>query len=238
MDPDTVSAWAAFVAAIAALGTLAIAGLAARYAKGQVQGVRDQLDEARLLRKEQSQPYVVASIEPGGASFRIVDLVVKNLGTTAAHDVRLVSDPPMKRTNMEGYVEVWPSDRVIPTLVPGQEWRCTWDSTFERFNAEDPMPDTHNVTVQFKDSAGESHTFEGVLDWRIFKGRPTSDVKTVHDAAKALDVIAKQASRWSTSGAAGITVNNHDGDARDARRQAEYQERSRELEAQAAEEKA
>lgn len=227
MTPEAVSAAASVVAAVAAVGTLVIAWFAARYAKRQVEGARDQLDEARTLRKEQAQPYVVASMDNSTASPRIIDLVIKNLGATAAHDVTLISDPPMKRTGASDYDDVWPAGTRIPILVPGQEWRTVWDSSYERFNSHEALPTEYRVTLTFKDSTGASYTFEAVLDWRVFKSRLWVDTKTTHDAAKALDAMSKTMKKWSESVHGGLAVYSRDGDAKDARRRADLEEARR-----------
>jgi hypothetical protein len=43
-----------------------------------------QLGEARRLRLEQAQPYVVAYMEPSAGAWWLIDLVVRNFDTTAA----------------------------------------------------------------------------------------------------------------------------------------------------------
>jgi hypothetical protein len=70
--------------------TAAVAAVAAAVA-GKV-GMR-QLGEARELRKAQAAPYVVVYADLSTANSAFVELVVKNLGTTAAHDVRIAIDP-------------------------------------------------------------------------------------------------------------------------------------------------
>lgn len=50
---------------------------------------RGQLRETRRLREEQAQPYVIVFAETSEAGQWVVDLVVKNFGTTAAKDVRV-----------------------------------------------------------------------------------------------------------------------------------------------------
>lgn len=120
MSPDQLSATADVVTATAAIGTLVVAVVAALYAKRQVESARGSLEEARALRREQAQPYVIVSLEASLASPRLIDLVIKNLGTTAAFDVQLTSDPALTRVKQDEYVQVWPG-YTIPTLVPGQE---------------------------------------------------------------------------------------------------------------------
>ncbi len=209
MTTDEISAGATVVAAVAAVGALVVAILAAKYAKGQ-------LDEARKVREEQAQPYVTATLEPSPASFRLKDLVLRNLGTTAAYDIQLVSDPPMKRLQDGDYSDVWPG-RPILTLVPGQEWRTSWNSSYEWFNASSPPPPMYEVTVTFSDSKGKEHRFDSVLDWDVFRSRPNVDVKGQHDAAKALLAISATVSKWTEDHHGGLAVFTRDGEAKDER---------------------
>ena len=50
---------------------------------------RNQLSEARRLRKEQAQPYVVVFLSQIEGDAQHMDLVIKNFGKTAATDVRV-----------------------------------------------------------------------------------------------------------------------------------------------------
>jgi hypothetical protein len=72
-----------------ALATWVTAGVAA--AAGVV--ALSQLGEARRPRVEQAQPYVVVSMELSAPHSKAIDLVVKNLGKTAAMNVRLAVEP-------------------------------------------------------------------------------------------------------------------------------------------------
>jgi hypothetical protein len=209
MTSDEITAAATVVAAVAAVGALIVAIVAAKYAKGQ-------LDEARGVREEQAQPYVTATLEPSPASFRLIDLVLKNLGTTAAYDVQLTSDPPMRRIKDGDYAGVWPGD-VIRTLVPGQEWRTFWDSSYEWINATPAQPARYKVTLTFRDSKDKEHRFESVLDWDVFRSRLNVDVKGEHDAAKALIAISATVGKWTEDHRGGLAVFTRDGEAKDQR---------------------
>src|SRR5262245_14565535 len=76
--PEDWTAAAAWVTAFVAIAA-AVVGLG-------------QLAEARRVRLEQSQPYVVIFMEPSRAGTYFIDLVVRNFGTTAAYDVRVKVD--------------------------------------------------------------------------------------------------------------------------------------------------
>ncbi|WP_089304968.1 hypothetical protein [Geodermatophilus pulveris] len=184
---DVVSAVGAAVAAVAAVATVMIAVVAARYARGQVQGVRDQLEEARTLRREQAQPYVVIYAVPNPVDPQASDIVVKNFGTTGASDVTVSSSPPLMRADWEGDAEEVALPTAMPFLAPGQEWRTFWDLATQRELLG--LPDRYNLTVTYTDSLGTTHTTRAVLDWDVFRQRVWITEKTLHNAATSLDSI-------------------------------------------------
>jgi hypothetical protein len=135
---STAEEWSA----LAAWGTATVALIAGGVAVGQ-------LGEARRLREEQAQPYVVAYMEPSVAGAYFMDLVVRNFGTTAAHDVRLRIDPaPRRAAGTRG--DVWPPDS-IPVLVPGQEWRTLWDCGAR---VDSGLPDHHEAAISVRTPRG------------------------------------------------------------------------------------
>lgn len=220
--------------ALAAWITAAVAVAAGYVALDQLGEARQARLEQARLRKEQAQPYVVAYMAFSEASTFLVDLVVRNFGATAAHDVHLAIDPwPRRSIDQErqrdaspadaqqgtpdqaesdhGYV--WLPDR-IPVLVPGQEWRTLWD-TGRRLSTD--LPDHHNARISFLDSQGESYCTEAALDWRIIKDREMVTVYGAHEAAKALRDLSKTAAKWKEGPTGGLRVYVRDGDAKDQR---------------------
>jgi len=198
----SAEAWAA----IAAWFTATIALAAGLVAVGQ-------LDEARRLRLEQAEPYVVAFMEPNASTSSCMDLVIRNFGATAAHDVRLKVDPaPQRHAGERG--AVWlPS--TIPVLVPGQEWRTFWD-TGERM--EGNLPRRHDAIVAFTDSRGRDlPPLRSILDWNAFENRTTIETYGIHHAAKALRQIDKTLAGWREGPSGGLAVVARDGDAKDRR---------------------
>jgi hypothetical protein len=186
-----------------------------------------QLGEARRLRLAQAAPYVVAYMELNPTSQVMVDFVVKNLGATAAIDVQVVLEPPLRRTAGAEGEESEPVQipTSIPVLVPGQEYRTLWDSAITRHGTT--LPDRHEAVVTFKDSRGEaSDPFRFVLDWGTLWDRHLVTQRGVHDVAEALRGINKTVRGWSEGvGAKGVGVYVRDGDARDQRARAAQEER-------------
>lgn len=211
---EVASAIAAMVGGAAAVATLVIAVVAVLYAKRQVKGARDQLDEARTLRFEQSQPYVVVYAMPNRVSPQMIEVVIQNLGATGARDVSIVSSPHLVRTDQQGGSEEVGLPDTMPFVAPGQEWRTVWDTSIERNDAG--LPDRYEVTVTYTDSLGNTHTTPSVLDWRFFRQRMWVSEKTIHDAAKSLEAIDKSLKRLTEDGRV-QRVATYDGIERDAR---------------------
>lgn len=194
--------------ALAACVTAAVAVLAACVAIWQVR-------EARRLREEQAQPYVVAYMEPTAATPQIIDLVIKNFGSTAATDVTFRADPPLRRSDQAGESEAVELFEIIPVLVPGQEWRTMWDFGPERARTE--LPDRYNVVLAYGDSRRKRLPplrFE--LDWRPYKTRRWVTIYGLHDIAKSLREINRTTGRWREGIRGGLAVYVRDGDAKDA----------------------
>lgn len=175
-----------------------------------------QLGEARRLRREQAQPYVVVYLEDTPGGIKYVDLVIENFGATAAYDVRIAIEPTPERSKFEGeYREVVVPD--FPVLVPGQRWRNLWDGGPSRYESD--LPDRHTARVQAKDSQGKAlPPLDYVLDWSTRRDRMSMTTYGEHDAAKALVEISKAIQRWGEGHAArGLAVTVRDGDAKDDR---------------------
>jgi hypothetical protein len=146
----TPDAWTAIATWLGACVAVAV-GIGAVTVGGR------QLSEARRLRREQAQPYVVVFTEGSGNDPRHFDLVIKNFGMTAATDVRVVFSAPLESAVLRGPPNHSPirTPDVIPVLVPGQEWRTFWDFTAARAGASD-LPDEYTATVTFSDSGGRA----------------------------------------------------------------------------------
>ncbi|MCT7656829.1 hypothetical protein [Mycobacterium deserti] len=211
MPPEVWSAIAAWVAVAVGIVTVLVAG---RYAKQQVAKAQEQIDEARRTREEQAQPNVVMYAEPNAVDWQLLEVVIKNFGTTPAYDIVPIVDPPLQSLpNMisDGKNYEIPIPVSIPILAPGQEWRTFWDSAVERREKErdiqaeiigswqggpptgtdfaplvsERMPKAkHNVKVQYWDSQKKMHVTLGFLDFDMLKGSIRPKHYGVHDIAK------------------------------------------------------
>lgn len=203
--------WAAFGACVTALVAIIAALVAWR-----------QVREARRLRQEQAQPYVAVAMETSAAAQNMVDLVVKNFGTTAAYDVSVSIDPKPQRSGATGGVEDVSVPKIFRTLVPGQEWRTFWDSGPSRTPTD--LPDLHEATVVFYSGRDrrrkrKRHELKYDLDFGDRKSVQYGKIYGLHDAAKAAIDLAGEIRSWSENGTMqGVSVFVRDGDMHDRRR--------------------
>lgn len=145
-----------------------------------------QLREARELRREQFRPWVTVSFH-----FRsnIAFIKVKNLGNTAARNIRLRFDPELVTTRSDGIGEVPMLNEETPVLVPGDERLLLLDSVSDRLNSE--LPQRHTAHVSYSDHRGEELPPElFVLDFGLLDGTRILD-KGLHDLAEEVIKIRK-----------------------------------------------
>jgi hypothetical protein len=176
-----------------------------------------QLLEARRLREEQAQPQVVVFLDGSENDELQVDLVIKNFGLTTATDVRVKFSQALESANLSAHksMKIISTPEVIPTLVPGQEWRTYWDFTQAR--AEAALPMRYGVEATFRDQTGaRSFRYEFDLDWQPLMDRGLINVYRIHHAAAALRDIRQMLKDAQAFGGA-INVVSRNGDKRDQR---------------------
>lgn len=190
--------------AVGAMGTLAVAIAAAIFAGVQVL-------EAGRLRREQSRPYVVVYVHRVAPT--ILDLVVKNFGTTAARDIVLHWDRPVTLRWDKAAEPIELFDR-LPLLVPGQEWRTVWDLHGHRIEDEE---EPYVARLSSRDARGKKLPEERFdLDTRHFAFEMMWERDGLHEIAGSLEKIQRATSSW-TDGIRGLSVYARDGDAKDKR---------------------
>ncbi|WP_237573610.1 hypothetical protein [Mycolicibacterium lacusdiani] len=146
--------------------------------------------------------------EPNSDVPNILEIVLKNFGTTPAYDVHVDVHPPVTTTpNLQSGDELAAVPIPdIPILAPGQEWRTVWGSAPERkqhgrqlqqrlgidgfseTDVERLTPTTkHDATVSYADSRKRRHETPSVLDFDQREGTTWVDIKTLHDLTKTLE---------------------------------------------------
>jgi hypothetical protein len=183
--------------AIAAWGALILGVLVLIYASRQIK-------RNRQLKTEQIRPQVAMYMEPHPSDWHVIELVVRNYGQTAAHDVRFDFDhrPTVAVYEDHGYdgppevaeLEL-PSE--LPFLAPGQEWRTVWDSAISREELGGSIRSRFDGTLTYCDQprpvAGKKsrawnrrQAFESTvsLDWATLQPVQRLELLTTHDLAK------------------------------------------------------
>jgi hypothetical protein len=108
--------------------------------------------QARMLRQAQAEPFVVAELEV--SDDQQVHIVIANLGTTIAENVKLTFSPELK-SSLEGKRElgVVPLRETkaftdgIPSLPPGKRFPALFDVLYSR--SRDTLPDVYEVSITY-----------------------------------------------------------------------------------------
>lgn len=167
--------------------------------------VNRQLTRNRQLKTEQVRPQVSMFMEPHASDWHVIELVVRNFGQTAAHDIRLEFDT---HPTVAAYEDAQPggppevAELDLPSellyLAPGQEWRTVWDSAISRAELGGGIQDRFDGKLTYSDrprpkskakKAGkrrERGTFETKfrLDWGTLQPVQRIELMTTHDLAK------------------------------------------------------
>lgn len=185
-------------------------------AKLNQQTLDHDAEQAQRTRDEMAQPNVVMYAEPNADDWQLLEVVIKNFGSTPAFDIVPIVDPPLQSLpnliSGEEFYEI-PVPPSIPILAPGQEWRTFWDSAVERLQKErelkeeiiaefpggpptgtdfaplvaERMPRAqHTGKVQYWDSRKNVYVTPTILDFNMLKGSMRAEHYGIHDIAKKL----------------------------------------------------
>ena len=161
-----------------------------------------QLNLNRRSAAERTRPNVAMFMEPHPADWRVIELVVRNFGQTAAYDIRFSFPNPPTVAEYEnaadGYAEVVELQlpRELPVLAPGQEWRMVWDSALDRAEIGTGIESRFAGSVIYHDRADKPRGWRFwqrerpvlqtsvVLDWDALPPVQRIELMTTHDLAK------------------------------------------------------
>ncbi|HEY3977734.1 MAG TPA: hypothetical protein VGM79_10720, partial [Streptosporangiaceae bacterium] len=190
-DANTITAAASCVQAAVLVGAAVVA-------------VR-QVSEARRLREEQAQPYVVVSLETDASSPFMLNLVIKNIGRTAARNVVVDFDPPLvssiDKLGDPSRITEWTAlTDGIPTLVPGQAMSTMLDSLFQRYSSKDQYPGRTQATVRYAEDhdSNKVYSYNYDLDFNVFFGMHWVGSKSFDDLVKAIEGVQGTMKSWTT----------------------------------------
>lgn len=180
------TAWGA-IGAIATVVAVVIALVAAIVALRQ-------LRHSRELSEEQARPYVVASTVLSEADRNHVDLVLQNIGHTAASNVRVTIDPPYVRAidfGGEPFMDAYVFKSSIPTMPPGFKLNLYLDSA-AKHHQQPHHPAKYAVSVAYEDRQGKVLQDVYEIDLDIYVGILTLQVHGLHHIASSLRALAKE----------------------------------------------
>jgi hypothetical protein len=161
-----------------------------------------QIRRNRRSATEETRPHVGMFMEPHGADWHLIELVVRNFGKTSAYDVSFTFPHPPTVAEYEnaadGYADVVELQlpRQLPTLAPGQDWRTVWDSALDRTELGEGIESRFPGTVTYYDRAETPHGWEFwrrrrrpfetkvVLDWNALPPVQRIELMTNHNLAK------------------------------------------------------
>ncbi|SDZ48714.1 hypothetical protein [Herbiconiux ginsengi] len=213
-----------WIGAAAAVVTAVVAVVAIIYARGQLKEASAAREQAKSLELEKSQPYVVVTMEGVDGTPEILNLVIRNYGTTIARDVRVTIEPKPQSSNGGGVIQEVGYPDLIPALAPGQHWSTVWD--FGRYRRDTTLPDMHTGSVTYLGVNGKELSTDIVLDWSIYKMRHWIVRRGVHDIAEAVRDIRANQKKWTESASrGGLKVFSRDGHKLDKRAEREYKKR-------------
>ena len=167
--------------------------------------VNRQLSRNRQLKRDQVRPQVTMFMEPHASDWHLIELVVRNYGQTAAHNIEFAfTNPPTvaiyEDSDHAGQLNVTelhlPSELTV--LAPGQEWRTIWDSAISREElggsiesrfegavvyADLPRPLNGKRESRFGEKRREYES-KATLDWAELQPVQRLELMTTHDLAK------------------------------------------------------
>lgn len=164
-----------------------------------------QLEHAREALAAQDRPYVIVDFELHENNPHVADLVIRNIGRTAAHGVRFEFDPPIERAWEMEWLEETPLDIGISMLAPGRTLRVPFDELIERHKTQ--LPDLYEVRISYSGGgvlpAAEHTDPPYTLDLRTTSRLPAPWPKGLDEIAEALEKIERTMKRWSAVGGGG-----------------------------------
>lgn len=188
-----------------------------------------QAEQVRQAAIDQSRPYVLLTAEISAVSTSMLDLVLANVGSGPAYDVKIDVDPPLKRAKETPGYEL-ANARIfrepIQMLPPHYRMPTWFESGIDRKQNGGDLPASHEVTIAYHDGRGNRWTERSVLDMTVLDGLLFSTVYGVHHVAKSLKEIEKSLKRiQALGGPLEVMVEGREDYA--ARQQAERAEQAR-----------
>ena len=166
--------------------------------------------ETNRMRRSQTEPEVVISVEPSATWINLIELVVENIGAGSAYNLRLEVDPDVKCSRGEMLSSIGLFKHGLRQLAPRRSVKTFLFSVAGR-DADIVNPDgpfRFVVTATYESGAGESIVRRFELDLLHLLGMVqlgTPPLKTIADSVKAMqDELHHLATGFSR-----LTVNTY-----------------------------
>lgn len=148
-----------------------------------------QVGEARRLREAQARPFVIVDFEP---TSWLLQLVVRNIGQTAAYDVSMTFNPPLDSSlpKPHAWQESSAFTEGIPLLPPHRKIRVAFDSVYGRYEEKSSLPMRYDVALTYRgpDRRAKPHRDHYVLDLNVHRGTRLPEAG-IPEIAKAVESI-------------------------------------------------
>jgi hypothetical protein len=190
-----------------------------------------QLQHSRTTHRDQTRPYVMVTVEQSKETFHMLDLVIRNVGTGPALNLRLKATPPMTRAKDDEY-PLWKSrifNDPIPMLPPAYRLATFFDNAIDRDKVEKPLPSSHTVQLTYEDSSGHKYEETQVVDVTLHDGLLFGEVFGTNHVAQSLREMEKLFKEMNKHLKNPLAVTTEDRDEYEARVRAEAQARREQM---------
>ncbi|QKW39377.1 hypothetical protein HUT06_39535 [Actinomadura sp. NAK00032] len=166
-------------------------------AKEQAAISQKQYEITERIRKEQNDPYVVVDIQESPFAKGFLYLVIENIGTTIARNVRIEFNPPL-RTSREATLGDAIHGNIrdakifangIRMLPPRRRLEFLFDFGPDRL--EEGLDNFYSVLVEADGPEGPAEPMRYEIDLNILYGPRFHRPKTPHEGVEALESIRK-----------------------------------------------
>lgn len=168
---------ATIIAAMAAVGALIVASI--------------EYFSKKKKDREDSRPYVVVALQPSQASFNLFDVVIENIGKSAAKDISIKFSPNHTFSGTKKKINDIKIMKNLHFMPPGNRLNFYFGSAAIGEKAENSIRKKYNVIVKYTDVNGISYSEDFVCDPTDYDGMSILEIKTVHHLAKYVEALSK-----------------------------------------------
>lgn len=140
-------------------------------------------------REEENAPYVLVYFNCEDSS-KFTSLIIKNIGTMPAKNIKIKFNPPIQSTYQEYLDKFSAITNGIPSLAPNQKIGTLLDFYPSYYEAKLPM--TYKVTLTYSSgNKNKQHEDTQFADVSMYEGRMYVTEKGIPDLVKNTQAIAK-----------------------------------------------